>query len=87
MISRYSTDGRKARGKYGQKSGLFRKKGGGKGRRQMLSESVSKLLGELIEIERLTLILRRLWPRSEQNAESTDSPSVYLSSFLIADAM
>lgn len=30
MISRYSTDGRKARGKYGQKSGLFRKKGGGR---------------------------------------------------------
>lgn len=53
----------------------------------MLSESVSKLLGGLIEIGRLTLILHRLWPRSEQNAESTDSPSVYLSSFLIADAM
>lgn len=37
----------------------------GKGRRQMLSESVSKLLGGLIEIGRPTLTLHRLWPRSE----------------------
>ena len=48
----------------------------GEGRRQMLSESVSKLPGGLIEIGRPTLILHRLWPRSEENAESMNSPSV-----------